>query len=257
MLVMSNNQLLPMIEICNNPYVSRDFLISVNDNESAQKELGEGLIFPVKFLVRCYDKESPIYGQPMWFTVGKYGNELQVDKFEIWREIGDPPISPSTLRDVPVADAMTAIHQFIQRPRAFSPLIMAEYMEFSDEVPETWGHPRSVRIAVDVDNMAEKSLEELQKLEDFPPLIESGDTYKIEDSGYIEWLRSEGPGANDVQQVVRLMFLFAKSRKFAPIKFLSEVLGIPQSTASHWVKLTRESGVLPPATRRARTDRKK
>lgn len=71
----------------------------------------------------------------------------------------------------------------------------------------------------------------------------------------VEWiseLRAAGPSSRKGMHAIAKLYRIAERRAVAPNKFIQEVLAMSPATASHWVKLTRAAGHLPPSTRKPR-----
>jgi hypothetical protein len=63
-------------------------------------------------------------------------------------------------------------------------------------------------------------------------------------------LRRMGPSSDEVAELVGELYRFAEATGRAPTKYLQDHLGIPQATASNWIKRARAAGRVPAARRR-------
>lgn len=251
--VMCNNQLKPVQMSCDNSTVSNDYLIHVTGDQR-DKGIDEPITFPASFALERYDFDSPIHGYRIRVDVESPAGILEISRLEIQRTYDEPAISAATLREVSPSEILAAIQTFVVNPSAADRLLTASHHD--EPAPDTWGSGHTVQLFQDLDTLSTLTLPELRALDGFPPLHEVGGTFVLDSDDYTADLRDKGPSNTDVQIAVKWLYLFAQSRKIAPTRFISEALGIPQSTASHWVKLTREGGQLPPATRRTRSDRR-
>ncbi|MHA7271607.1 hypothetical protein [Arthrobacter sp. HLT1-20] len=74
-----------------------------------------------------------------------------------------------------------------------------------------------------------------------------------------EWraeLRALGPSHERVAKTVAAIYRDAERNGEPPNKAIENLLGLASSTASHWIKLSRQAGELAPARRKARAERK-
>ncbi|MGP9838033.1 hypothetical protein [Arthrobacter sp. 179] len=72
------------------------------------------------------------------------------------------------------------------------------------------------------------------------------------DADWISELRAAGPSSRKGMYAIAKLYRIAERRAVAPNKFIQEVLAMSPATASHWVKLTRAAGHLPPSARKPR-----
>ncbi len=93
----------------------------------------------------------------------------------------------------------------------------------------------------------------LSLIEDAFPDLLVDDTGRLRASPEeVAEMRRHGPSSDFTASRVGALYRLASESGTAPVRFLADVLDIPQSTSSHWVKIARAAGVIAPTTRRPR-----
>lgn len=217
------------------------------DGQPLTKSRFEELDLPARFEVREATREanSPLGGYSFFVEVDQAGDSMEISELTIMRHGIAPAITSTTLREIPVTDFVNVCRMSLSATgdkRTFG---------------EPWGDWGTYSLLDEFDILRKMSLEQMRNggLRHFPPLFQRGDKYVIEDDNFLTELRKQGPSSEQVQGTVRWLYIFAEMNDLAPVGFIAEVLRLPSSTASHWVKLARQAGALPPTTRRSRTAR--
>lgn len=70
----------------------------------------------------------------------------------------------------------------------------------------------------------------------------------------IREFRKLGPSDPKTAKAVAAIYRYAERNDLAPNAHVALVLDLSRSTASHWIKLSREAGELPPSVRKPRTN---
>lgn len=72
-------------------------------------------------------------------------------------------------------------------------------------------------------------------------------------SKVIAGLRKLGPSNPQTAKTVAAVYRWAERNGIAPNAHVADVLGLSRSTASHWIRLSRDTGELAPSARKPRT----
>lgn len=223
---------------------------TVNQNgEPLKKSRYETLDLPARFEIRDTNSEagSPISDYSFFIEVDQSGDSMEISELTIKRFGLAPAITTTTLREIPITDFLAVCRMSLGAT--------GESRTFG----EPWGNWGTYSLVDEYDILRRMSLDQMKNggLKDFPPLVERGGEFIIEDEDFLTNLRKLGPSHEKVQTTIKWLYTFAEMKNLAPVGFIKSTLGIPSSTASHWVKLARQSGALPPTVRRSRTARGK
>lgn len=219
--------------------MAQNFEVRVVDErgQPSTSPRSEPLPLPARFeVVPTSDSEPSGFG--LFVTLREQGDGLEVDELTVRRADSPSGVTTATLRKVPIPDVLTACRN-----------ALGHYGRSAIE-GETWGDWSDVFVVGDKDVFRTMDLRMIRKkAKGFPPLVEDGaGGFTLGDSDYVHELRKAGPSSERVHLAVRGLYTFAESRDLAPVGFVASVLGLPQATASHWIRLTRKAGQLPPAS---------
>lgn len=169
----------------------------------------------------------------------------EVREVSIAATAGAPSITSSALRAVPVAKLARAAAAFLATPG-------------ESTFGEPWGNieMRTMIGRQEVnDHAAFRQALDLPEFAGLPALIWRDGRVTLRDKGLRVHYKRSGPSAAVTSDVVAGLYRLGEYLGAAPVRFVGDVLGLPGSTASHWVRLARQAGKLEPATRRRRADR--
>lgn len=206
----------------------------------------EPLQLPARFELVPDDNDSDLFGYHLFLTLRELGQGLEIEEFTISKGEHASGVSAGTLRKVLLSSVLAACRNALGH---YGP---------NSTFGEPWGDWSTVVVTSESDFLSRMDLDTMRRrVKGFPPLVElSNGTFGLDDPSFVDQLRKAGPSSEQVHLAVRGLYMFAVSRDLAPVGFIASVLGIPQATASHWVKLTREADYLPPAAFVARGPRK-
>lgn len=175
---------------------------------------------------------------------GDAPDAYEVREIAIAKNVGAPPITSSALRSVPVARLTRAAAQFLS---------------IRQSLPgESWGDIEERTMFGRQEVLASAAFRqalELPEFEGLPALAWTEGGVKLADSGMPTAYKHAGPSSDFTADAVAGLYRLGEHLGAAPVRFVGDALGLPGSTASHWVRLARRSGKLEPATRRRRADR--
>ncbi|HAT1132010.1 TPA: hypothetical protein JAJ60_002164 [Corynebacterium striatum] len=217
------------------------------DGVPSKQSVSTELMYPAFFEVKTSDHEHPLSNYAFILEIERRDELVECLELRIIRPKDSPAITSSTLREVPVTDMLAACRTAgnIARRTNFG---------------EPWGNWQSISLVGPADMLRGKSPDEIRKIKGykhFPPLTgNEHDGFHLDEDqakDYVATLRGFGPSSEEVQGAIYWLYHFAEAHDLAPVMFIQRTLGLPSATTSHWVKLARESGTLPPSTRRPRT----
>lgn len=214
---------------------------------------------PARFQVRPDTETHPgmNWDFELYLTLDRVNEELEITHLDVGRPVSGPNVTSSTLREIDVSGALSACREACQ-PFATESTYPPGYEQEVSTGNRDQGQWRKVAV-VHASAHLSGSLDSIRSVagsSGFPPLYQKEDgTYYVEE-GYTDRLRAAGPSSDETTRAVGWLYKFATKQGVPPVGFIQRTLAVPNATASHWVKLARQAGMVPASTRRPRSDRR-